>query len=123
MYALTAADERKLDGYEGVPHAYIKKTIPVNYLGLPDGTYLNYGDERLRIIEALVYVDRRVTIGDPKEEYIGRMNSGIRDALREGVPREYVDKYIRPFIPEEKEKELERVEVSRDPGEVGNVPT
>ncbi|KAI8944357.1 hypothetical protein F4801DRAFT_572017 [Xylaria longipes] len=51
--------------------------------------------------QALVYVDsQRTTPSGPKEEYIGRMNVGIKEASeRWGMPRAYVDEVIRPYIP------------------------
>ncbi|KAM6500264.1 hypothetical protein JOM56_003278 [Amanita muscaria] len=49
----------------------------------------------------LVYIDRRETEGPPKTEYIYRMNQAITDAVKEGVPQEYIDKYLRKFIPQE----------------------
>lgn len=52
--------------------------------------------------QALVYVDfRRVTPSSPNDEYVGRMNVGIKEALEQwGLPRAYVDEVIRPYIPE-----------------------
>lgn len=48
----------------------------------------------------LVYLSETfVRGGTPKEEYINRMNYGIRDALTFGVPLEFVDIAIRPSIP------------------------
>jgi gamma-glutamylcyclotransferase len=49
----------------------------------------------------LVYINRNMTVPDePKHEYIYRMNMGIKDAEKEGVPKTYVDKVIRSFIPD-----------------------
>ena len=52
--------------------------------------------------QVLVYIDReRVADDNPQKEYIHRMNMGIKDAVRKaGVPFAYVQKVIRPFIPE-----------------------
>ena len=49
----------------------------------------------------LVYIDFQRTSENhtPKPEYVHRMNCGIRDALREGVPQDYVDKVLRYYIP------------------------
>jgi len=48
----------------------------------------------------LVYINRKqVTDSKPKDEYVYRMNMGIKDAVKEGVPQEYVDQTMRPFIP------------------------
>ena len=52
----------------------------------------------------LVYIDRkRVTDDKPKEEYVYRMNRGIDDAIKMGVPKAYVEEVMRPFIPAEKD--------------------
>lgn len=56
------------------------------------------------IVSMLVYIDFQRTNGDgskPREEYIHRMNMGIRDALEAGMPRDYVDGVLRRWIPEE----------------------
>ncbi|KAI0108992.1 hypothetical protein GGR51DRAFT_558789 [Nemania sp. FL0031] len=54
-----------------------------------------------RKFEALVYVDSlRVTPSGPKQEYVGRMNVGIKEASEDwGLPTSYVDDVMRPFIP------------------------
>lgn len=57
--------------------------------------------------DALVYVDRKRVMGNnPQEEYIHRMNMEIEDAVNgAGVPFAYVQKVMRPFIPEQKKAE------------------
>ncbi|KAI1347140.1 hypothetical protein F5Y01DRAFT_330109 [Xylaria sp. FL0043] len=51
-------------------------------------------------IELLVYVDTiNVTPSAPKEEYIGRMNRGIKEARERGFPPGYVNSVIRRYIP------------------------
>jgi hypothetical protein len=48
----------------------------------------------------LVYIDRlRTSDNTPKDEYIYRMNMGILDALMAGIPKIYIDKVMRKFIP------------------------
>ena len=64
--------------------------------------------------DVLVYIDRkRVADNDPQEEYIHRMNMGIKDAVSgAGIPFAYVQKVLRPFIPETPEpgnKEVEKL--------------
>ena len=52
-------------------------------------------------VDMLVYVSRLGTADDRhREEYISPMNEGIRDALKVGVPKEYVGKVIRKLIRE-----------------------
>ncbi|KAH8827036.1 hypothetical protein DL96DRAFT_1228967 [Flagelloscypha sp. PMI_526] len=91
LFELDSDDEARLDGYEGVPESYEKQFHSV--------TTLN--DEKIK--DALVYVDvQRVQGGyKAKEEYISRMNKAIDDGLKEGVPNEYVEKVLRPYIPEQ----------------------
>ena len=111
VYELTAEDEARLDVNEGVPDAYTKEIMGVEFWakGEIDGELLE-GDvmidlhKKPKSRDALVYIDRRRTSGDlaPKKEYVHRMNMGIADALKEGVPQAYVDKVLRKWIPEEK---------------------
>lgn len=98
LFTITAADEKALDVYEGVPISYEKKIISVQHFGAGGDSGQKGGE--YEIVDALVYVDfQRVTEDKPRKEYIDRMNMGIGDALKEGVPKEYVERYMRPFIP------------------------
>ncbi|KAJ6463843.1 hypothetical protein C8R47DRAFT_948135, partial [Mycena vitilis] len=86
--------DQSADHNEGVPTSYVKQTIWVEYFGK-----MGYGEVRhgKRMVNALVYVDvERITDGPVKREYIQRMNFAIADALTEGVPPGYIDKYLRP---------------------------
>jgi gamma-glutamylcyclotransferase (GGCT)/AIG2-like uncharacterized protein YtfP len=89
VYDLSKFDEQELDRFEGVANgAYRKELMPVTV-----GT---------GILRCLVYVDPVTEEGMPKEEYIARINNGIRDA---GFPGEYVSSYLRKFVPEEYARE------------------
>ncbi|SPO03476.1 uncharacterized protein DNG_06159 [Cephalotrichum gorgonifer] len=61
----------------------------------------------------LVYIDKkRVTDGLPREEYIDRINAGVRDAVSLWVDRSYFETVVRPFVPERPSKKGEgRTEV------------
>lgn len=109
MYELHQDDEARLDRNEGVPYAYTKETMEMEFWakGRKDGD-----SQEVQAIDvhkkpatkkALVYIDRLRTSGEfaPKAEYVHRMNMGIADALKEGVPKAYVDKVLRKWIPEE----------------------
>lgn len=88
IYSLTPKDEEALDGFESVPYAYVKNIFEVE---MADGEK----------VDSLVYVDvKRLDEDTPRAEYVGRMNYAISDALEKGIPKDYVDKYLRPFIPE-----------------------
>ena len=93
VYELSESDEESLDPYEGVPYNYVKEHLSILFTPT-DGVGSN------EVKEVLVYVDyKRVKEGEPREEYIHRMNMGIGDALRVGIPDNYVHKYLRPLIP------------------------
>lgn len=95
VYTLTPDDEARLDVNEGVPWAYEKRLLQGEFWGKDEG-----GKER----EMLVYIDFLRDDGEgnkPREEYVHRMNMGIRDALRVGVPGGYVEGVLRRWIPEE----------------------
>ena len=113
-YDLTPNDEATLDINEGVPFSYVKKyldvtlwdTNVVDEAGVPTPPDGSPG----RTISSLVYVDeQRTKEGLPKEEYIYRVGMGIEDAVANGVPIEYFEKYVRPFIPEKSHEELEEM--------------
>lgn len=96
VYILSAIDEAYLDRNEGVPDIYEKQSINVELLPTKQSG-VNGG-----VVEGLVYVDvKRTNVGRIEEEYIYRMNQGIRDALRTGMLKEYVETCLRPFIPAE----------------------
>ncbi|KAL6710906.1 hypothetical protein ACN47E_006781 [Coniothyrium glycines] len=104
VYSLTAADEGQLDRNEGVPVAYTKEMLacdfwPATSASLPIDTR----KPPEKVIDMLVYIDRlRITPDKPRKEYIYRMNRGIEDAIKAGVPEKYVEDIMRSFIPEEK---------------------
>ena len=98
VYEISPSDEASLDRSEGVPWAYIKETMEIELQLAVSG--------KKSLVQSLVYVDeKRVEEGKPWEEYIHRMNMGIDDAAARGLPRWYIDKYIRRYIPAEGEKE------------------
>ena len=116
VYSLLPADEARLDVNEGVPEAYTKETLGVDFWAsdprVEDGWVDVSGPAQRR--DALVYIDRkRVVESRPRREYVYRMNMGIRDAVKMGVPRGYVDAVMRKFIPDEGE--------GREKGEVERV--
>jgi gamma-glutamylcyclotransferase (GGCT)/AIG2-like uncharacterized protein YtfP len=83
VYELSEADVLNLDRYEGVARGcYRKELLMVDVAG--------------RESNCLVYVDYVTEEGQPREEYISRINKGIRDA---GLPDEYVTGCLRAYIP------------------------
>lgn len=110
VYSLTAEDESNLDRNEGVPYAYTKEMLKADVCSVETGDAVSScngivnkdSKAPMKSQELLVYVDRkRIKPSKPKTEYIHRMNMGIIDALREGVPASYVDTVLRNYIPTE----------------------
>ena len=94
VYEISPSDEALLDKFEGVPRAYTKEVMRIELQAA--------GGRRKSVVQGLVYVNRkRVEEGEPWEEYIHRMNMGIKDAAERGLPEWYIDKYMRRFIPAE----------------------
>lgn len=120
-YLISAEDEARLDINEGVAIGSYEKEILDVEISLPNAAVagrrvseiIGYGLLRGSVdgerqvtsvrgepLQALVYVSRRYTTeGDPRDEYVDRMNLGVTDALKLGVSEEYVKKYIRTYIP------------------------
>ncbi|KAI1799731.1 hypothetical protein F4811DRAFT_76011 [Daldinia bambusicola] len=120
LYHLHSNDETSLDNSEGVPWAYERRFLEVEVIGDSKiasltnlnntGEFvLNIPEKSLRnTVQALTYVDfKRVKPGRPKDEYIYRMNNGVKDAMMKwGLPEQYVDSVIRPFIPAETKTQI-----------------
>ena len=103
VYSLTPTDEARLDGNEGVPYAYTKEMHLVDFwpTGMKPEDQID-PTRKPKQVDMLVYVDRKRTIPDkPKKEYIHRMNMGIADALKAGIPEEYINSTLRMYIPPE----------------------
>ncbi|EON66158.1 hypothetical protein W97_05401 [Coniosporium apollinis CBS 100218] len=112
VYSLLENDEARLDVNEGVPIAYTKEHLEAEFWPAEKGVgsgWVNVTMEPQRT-EMLVYIDRERTEDDvPKKEYCFRINEGTKDALRLGVPQDYVDRVIRSFIPAKSDKEAEQL--------------
>ncbi len=102
LYRLDPYDEVRLDVCEGVPWAYEKQHVRATIILGKDPTD---GDS----VEVLAYIDfKRVLPSLPKSEYVGRMNRGIREAMKDwNLPESYVDEVMRPFIPQGNDEEPE----------------
>jgi gamma-glutamylcyclotransferase len=116
VYSLTPTDINRLDKNEGVPWAYTKETHEIEFWpsNINNNSKSSSSSKNADFVEtsieigkvqpvktnALVYIDRqRVEEGEPREEYIYRMNHGIIDALKVGIPPLYIEKEMRRFIP------------------------
>ena len=129
LYMLSPSDEETLDRAEGVPHAYTKHHLPISILTPPPNPSTLKGGvlahPRIPLdpeytpapgpttVEALVYIDaRRLEEGVCKEEYVHRMNRGIKDAVAKGMSQEYVKQVMRRFV---REEEVLKAEEVKDP--------
>ena len=84
IFTLSQQDVDYLDIYESVEECmYLKSILSVE---------TSKGN-----IDCLVYIASDSTPGIPQDEYIERINLGIKSA---NLPDDYVQKAIRPFIPE-----------------------
>ena len=84
IFALSQEDISYLDIYESVEEGmYLKSNLSVQTSKGP--------------VDCLVYIASDSTPGIPQEEYIERINLGIKSA---NLPDDYVQQAIRPFIPE-----------------------
>ena len=109
VYSITSSDENKLDRNEGVPSSYTKEMVNIDFWESKDGKGVDVEVQGVKK-DVLVYIDRkRVTDDKPQEEYIHRMNMGIKDAVDSGIPPAYVKKVMRPFISERGRKGFEKL--------------
>jgi gamma-glutamylcyclotransferase len=97
LFWISTSDEETLDRAEGVPSVYEKHIITVSTQSVEGKAS---GE-----VKVLVYVDvTRVREGVCREEYVARMNRGIKDAVAKGMPMSYVKDVLRRFVPEEELK-------------------
>lgn len=129
VYSLEPSDEARLDVNEGVPVAYTKEWIECEFWPTSESKHDALACEQFpnehesteakpdtskapQKVDMLVYINRDGTDdSESKKEYIYRMNMGIKDALKEGMPKEYVKQVLRKYIPEREDEEV--VEVAR----------
>lgn len=109
LYFLSPRDEAGLDESEGVPWLYEKQAHEVER-SEADG---NATGQR---VAAMTYVDvQRPDEGVIMPDYVVWINKAIKEAKPFGLPDEYVEKYIRQYIPlaskEDEEREIEIVRV------------
>jgi len=109
LYFLSPRDEAGLDESEGIPWLYEKQWREVRRIN-PDGS------ESAQVVKALVYVDvERLDEGIIMPDYVIWITKAIRDAKPFGLPDNYVEKYLRKYLPpiskEQEERDLEPVRV------------
>ncbi|KAL2864889.1 gamma-glutamylcyclotransferase family protein [Aspergillus lucknowensis] len=126
LYEMDWEDEEVLDGYEGVDGCATlsggEGEVPGSirpteqgdglynkwYIGarivrwLDEGYRERNGFEVGGKVRVLVYIDElRVRVGDPKDEYIPRMNRAIREAVELGFPEDWAEAVMRPSLPKQ----------------------
>lgn len=122
LYILQEEDEEKLDKAEGVPYAYFKRELDVELISKASASSQSTTskDAKGEVVKALVYVDeKRLGEGVCKEEYVARMNRGIRDAMGKGMERAYVERVLRRFVREE-DVDVDGVEDPFHPEKMGD---
>ena len=77
VYSLTRSDESRLDRNEGVPRAYQKDILDVEFWPAKDGQPVDVNDRGSMLVQkTLVYIDHTgTTEASPKHEYVYRMVS------------------------------------------------
>ena len=84
IFTLSDKDVELLDIYESVAEGMYEK-------------FIMSVKSQSGFIDCLVYIASDKEIGLPQAEYIERINAGIKSA---NLPSDYVQKSIRPFLPE-----------------------
>lgn len=115
LYFLSPRDEAGLDESEGVPWLYEKQWHDCMRINAD-------GSEAGQKVPCLMYVDvQRPDEGTIEPDYVVWINKAIREAKQFGLPDDYVEKYIRPYIPltskEEEEREIQMVRVMAPRGQ------
>lgn len=108
VYRHTPTDEANLDICEAVPHNHTKELLPTHFWSRKTTRkepFESAMECKIDVtapwenVQRLVYTDRlRITDDQPRDEYVVRMNEGISDALKVGVPEDYVEKVMRKSI-------------------------
>lgn len=102
LYFLSPRDEAGLDESEGVPWLYEKQYHEVSRIE-SDGTASRM------TVQAMTYVDvQRPDEGTIMPDYVVWIVKAIREATPSGLPGEYVEKYLRPWLPATSEKDEKR---------------
>ncbi|CAK1361519.1 hypothetical protein CB0940_03117 [Cercospora beticola] len=96
---LSPRDEAGLDESEGVPWLYQKHSLEVERINAD-------GSASGQKVQVTTYVDvERTEDGVIDRGYVVWIVKAIREASAIGMPKEYVEKYLRPWLPESTEEE------------------
>ncbi|KAF1958046.1 hypothetical protein CC80DRAFT_39509 [Byssothecium circinans] len=115
---MSIEDEKILDGYEGVDGAaretgleerpteqgegrHNKLYLEVEIEEWKSRTWQEKLGSMRKRVKVLVYPDEyRPERGTIRQNYIGRMNRAIREAVALGLSEEWVERVVRPWVPE-----------------------
>ena len=91
LYTMTDKAVEQMDAFEGVSQQIYERVAIKVY---------SVEEDQSEPIDAFAYMDKGNTKDSPpREEYIARMNKGIKDAAENGIPQEYIEKVLRKAIP------------------------
>ncbi|TEA12834.1 hypothetical protein C8034_v005572 [Colletotrichum sidae] len=124
VYAISAADEARLDRCEGVQTRLYSKTYHdaifhparskfqlftrdvvhrggvVRAMGRKFKRSRHFEQSARLQRDMLVYISREyVRQSEPRSEYVDRINKGIKDATSLGVPMDYYEEHVRHIVP------------------------
>lgn len=98
LYFLSHRDEVALDTSEGVPWLYEKQYLDIHRM-------VN-GKEEDKMTKALAYVDvQRLEEGEIEPDYIVWVQKAMMEGLKIGIPGDYIEKYLRPWVGKEKARQ------------------
>jgi gamma-glutamylcyclotransferase len=99
-YRLQPRDEEELDILERVPTHFVKEIIEAQLWEPANDGQPADPTQTPRNVGMLVYISHeRTAVGQPRAEYVVRMNRAIESGLKEGIPSAYIDNVLRKFIP------------------------
>lgn len=101
LYFLSPADEAAMDEAEGVPYHYQRQHHEVMRVNAD-------GSESEQKVNALMYIDsERLDDGEIMPDYVVWIQKAVRDAKPFGLPDDYVEKTIKPWLPAKTGDEIE----------------
>ncbi|KAF2212941.1 hypothetical protein CERZMDRAFT_40249 [Cercospora zeae-maydis SCOH1-5] len=108
---LSPRDEAGLDESEGVPWLYEKHWVEAERINAD-------GSASGQKVQVMTYVDVERTVdGRIDKDYVVWIVKAIREAAAIGMPMEYAEKYLRPWLPKstevEEKQEIVMVRVMR----------
>lgn len=108
---LSGRDEAALDDSEGVPWLYEKKYLKLRRM-VKEEEEAEWGEGPE--LEAMSYVDvQRITEGQIQKEYVTWVDKAIVDGVECSMPQSYADKYLVPYLPPDRGRNMPDVVMVR----------